>query len=499
MKMAEKHSEEPGHNGPPVEYHHTDLTALLRAAQSSVDEFRSNEECMLALPPHNTLSENVDRSDVDKPEVSSPFSSSSGKSVAFSSASLESLYHRVLKIQAPMVRCSRPAFRKLCRLWGTDISYTHMIMAESFVNSPLARDADFALYHGEDKLIVQLASPGGPTAAEAAVWLQPYCDAIDINCGCPQKWAIQEGIGSAMLEKPERVADMVKCIRNAVGCGHPSIPCVVKMRVKNDIRESVDFARQCEAAGASWLTVHGRTPQCGSSAPVRWDSIRTIRAAVSIPLVANGGVTDPGSALRTALGCHAGGVMSGNGLLDNPAAFTVYNPHSGRIISSDGDGGVRAEWSFLPSPYDPLFGYNVLYPRHGGTATTAPAMEPEPPRQQRRVDPVFLPPGGGFGKKHSMSDHPLTVWSLPCTPMEVISDFIRLAVDTDLACAATIQHVLRMARPYLSPSERSYMALLRSNLAVMAAIEECGLYTTRGKYQSSPHRVSQTSSSDSEP
>lgn len=466
-----------------VKYRHTNLTEILQASQSAVDAFCSSEECPSDVsppPPLIQVGEPRDSRPPTTPRLCTSSATDLDLVVPFASASLTSLYGSIVKIQAPMVRCSRPAFRKLCRLWGTDLSYTHMIMAESFVNSPLARDADFGLYRGEDKLIVQLASPGGPTAGEAAVWLRPYCDAIDINCGCPQKWAIQEGIGSAMLEKPQQVADMVKCIRNAVGCGHPSIPCVVKMRVKNDIRESIEFARQCEAAGASWLTVHGRTPQCSSSAPVRWESIRAIRNAVSIPVVANGGVVDPSSALRTAIGCHVGGVMSGNGLLDNPAAFTLLDP--------------KARWTFLPTPFDPFFGFSPLYPRPS-LVNGAAGASPEPPAQQRRLEPhqqqsfglisasITAAPTGSTGKPKGEID-PLAAWSLPSTPIEVISDFIRLAVDTDLACTATIQHLLRMARPYLSPSERSYIALLRSNLAVMVAVEECGLYTTRGKYSS---------------
>eukprot|EP00796_Vickermania_ingenoplastis_P007222 gene7222-5075_t len=338
---------------------------------------------------------------------------------------------------------------KLCRLWGTDVSYTHMIMANSFVQSSAARDADFALYAGENCLVTQIAAHNGPEAGKAAVLLQNWCDAIDINCGCPQKWAIQEGIGSALLDSPEKVADMVRCIRNAVE-GGPALPCVVKMRVKDDLRCSVDFAQQCVAAGASWLTVHGRTPQCGSSAPVRWESIQTIREAVSVPVIVNGGVYDPSSALQAAVRCGAGGVMAGNGLLDNPASF--FTAETGE--------GLLEDVTFTPGPFHPVLGFS--------------ADEPWP--TQRRLEaPLIWPrrPRSGC----------MELWGLPLTPLEAVSDFVRLARDTDLATTAAVHHLLRMARPYLSPAERSYIALLRSNLSLFVAVEECGLYTTAGRFR----------------
>lgn len=408
-------------------YKHTDLVELLQNAQRSVDSFI---QCHDPLEP--TLRE------CGLSSLSDP---------------LTSLYSTSVKIQAPMVRCSRPAFRKLCRLWGTDVSYTHMIMAESFTHSSLARDADFALYSGEDRLVVQLASPGGPAAAAAAALLQPYCDAIDINCGCPQKWAMQEGIGAAMLEKPEVVADMIKCIRNVETLeGRPVLPCVVKMRVKEDIRQSIEFARQCVAAGASWITVHGRTPQDASSAPMRYDRIRSIRDALpsAVPLVANGSVTSPASALYAALSARSAGVMAGGGLLDNPMAFDL-------------PAAAAEPLTFLPCPYDPIFGPSVLYRPSCASSGQVPPTPVEHGESSPFHSPAFIGP-------------------LP-TPLEVISDFIRLAVDTDLHCTATVHHLLRMARDYLSPTERSYIASLRTNLAVMVAMEECGLYTVAGRYR----------------
>lgn len=404
-------------------YLHADLVNELRTAQDRV------KTVLKSIP------------DDEKQSINSPLCINDQEWVA-------PLYSCVVKIQAPMVRYSRPAFRKLCRLWGTDISYTHMIMANSFTSSSYARNADFALYQGESKLIVQLASRSGPEAAQAAAMLQPYCDAIDLNCGCPQKWAIQEGIGSAMLEKPEQVVDIVRCIRNGLE-GGTSVACVVKMRVKDDIRQSVEFARQCVAAGASWLTVHGRTPQCAASAPMRWESVKAIGDAVDVPVVANGAVSDPRTALWTALRCESAGVMSANGLLDNPAAF--YVPQANDTLS------------LLPYPRDRILGSSPLYPN----------------LSRKRFRECSAPSGS------SLTPRPFPALKsllLPRTPIEVISDFLRLSVAMDLSYTTCVQHFLRMSRVYLSPAERAYMALLRSNISLLVAAEECGLYTANGKY-----------------
>ncbi|TPP50409.1 Dihydrouridine synthase (Dus) family protein [Leishmania donovani] len=367
-----------------------------------------------------------------------------------SNASLDwrQLYCSLCLIQAPMVRCSRPAFRQVCRAWGARVSYTHMLIAESFVKSPHARHAEFARYEGEDRLVVQLAAKSGPAAAQAAVLLRPYCDGIDLNCGCPQRWAMKEGIGSALLDQPERVADMVRSIRNAMpdgstastivgnGCEYgsctstvpPFLPCVVKMRIKDDLRRSVDFARQCEAAGVSWLTVHGRTPTCHPSAAVQFEAVKLIRENLSVPVVLNGGVTDVSTAMEAALRTGCGGLMSANGLLDNPAMFYCGASRA----------AAEAEMSFA---------------RAAGDGHPEPAIPPAP---------------GVFSEVFSPVQPVSFLWAPDRSNAE--AGLLRYTVP-DMWQAA---QVLRMARLYVSPAERSHIALLRSNLSVLNALQEIG-------------------------
>lgn len=81
-------------------------------------------------------------------------------------------------------------------------------------------------------LLAQFASPNAASLADAAELIAPYIDGLDINCGCPQKWAFHEGIGCALLRKPELVADMIRCTKDRMGWGWP-----VSIKIRIDPEE----------------------------------------------------------------------------------------------------------------------------------------------------------------------------------------------------------------------------------------------------------------------
>ena len=194
---------------------------------------------------------------------------------------------------APMVRYSHLPFRLLCRQYGADIAFTPMIIAAGFNRSQLARNADFQTNHSQPSthtdtaqherptkrgtgnewgciadrsvlcvwrcvvdqpLIVQFGCDNPNDLQMAASLALPYVQGIDLNCGCPQRWAIKSGYGAALIEKPELVHAMVRSVRNVT-----TLPVSIKIRVKDDIHRTVELVRQAEAAGVSFITVHGRT------------------------------------------------------------------------------------------------------------------------------------------------------------------------------------------------------------------------------------------------
>uniref|UniRef100_UPI0037E9BA18 B-cell receptor-associated protein 29-like isoform X2 n=1 Tax=Semicossyphus pulcher TaxID=241346 RepID=UPI0037E9BA18 len=194
---------------------------------------------------------------------------------------------KVLKICAPMVRYSKLAFRSLVRKYDCDICFTPMIVAADFMRSVKARDSEFTTSENDRPLIVQFAAHDAQSLADAACVVAPFSDGVDLNCGCPQRWAMSAGYGACLINKPELVKDMVRTVRNQVD--NPNYTASIKIRIHKDLRQTVDLCQKAESAGVSWITVHGRTSE-ERHQPVHYDAIKTIKDSVSVPVIANGDI-----------------------------------------------------------------------------------------------------------------------------------------------------------------------------------------------------------------
>jgi len=227
-------------------------------------------------------------------------------------------------ICAPMVRYSKLAFRLLVRLYGCDVAYTPMILADSFYKSQKARLGEFTTNPEDTPTIVQFAANEAIYFAGAAELVYRHCRGVDLNCGCPQRWAIKEGIGACLIDKPEFVSDLVKQTRAKIS--DPDFSVSVKIRVHGDLSRTVDLCRQVEAAGVSFITVHGRTRKQKSSEaePVNLEAIRTIKDSLNIPVVANGDITSLADVDHTVSMTGCDGLMAARGLLENPAMYAGY-------------------------------------------------------------------------------------------------------------------------------------------------------------------------------
>lgn len=147
---------------------------------------------------------------------------------------------------------TRLPFRLLCRRWGCDVAFSSMIVAEDFNSSPEARKAEFVTSLEDGPLVVQFAAKTPRALAKAAERVAHACDAIDLNCGCPQRWAIQEGIGCALLQRPELIRDMVREAKEATG----GLPVSIKIRldVTGDLAKTIDLCRKAESVGVEWIS-----------------------------------------------------------------------------------------------------------------------------------------------------------------------------------------------------------------------------------------------------
>jgi nifR3 family TIM-barrel protein len=140
-------------------------------------------------------------------------------------------------------------------------------------------------------------------------------DTIDINMGCPVNKITRKGGGSSLLKDPEMAVTIAQTIVEAV-----AVPVSVKTRIGWDEEHinAVEFAHRMEDTGVQMLTLHGRTRAQGYTGPARWDWIAKVKAALSIPVIANGDIDSVEAATRCLAQTGADGVMCSRGTLGYP-------------------------------------------------------------------------------------------------------------------------------------------------------------------------------------
>lgn len=230
-----------------------------------------------------------------------------------------------------MVRYSKLPFRLLARDYQTDVTYTPMILAHEFTRSHIARDSDFTTHPLEREptsdgrehvLIAQFASSGLNDFARASELIAPWVDGVNLNCGCPQSWAIKEGIGCSLMDHPETVAKMVKAARERLS---PEKSVSVKIRISKDLEQTKRWIDVVQAANVDYITIHGRTKNQRSSTPPNYEAIRVLKEYASVPIVANGDAYSLADVNDIASRTDADGVMAARGVLENPAMFAGFD------------------------------------------------------------------------------------------------------------------------------------------------------------------------------
>ena len=171
----------------------------------------------------------------------------------------------------------------------------------------------------EDRpLVVQFCANDPDILLKAAKYVENDCDAVDINLGCPQGIAKKGHYGSFLLEETDLIVSMVRKLKENL-----KVPVTCKIRCLPNEADTLALARAIEQAGASLLTVHGRTRDHNKQTvgPANWAIIRRIKQELRIPVICNGGIStfeDVQSALKFT-GCD--GVMSSESILEYPALF----------------------------------------------------------------------------------------------------------------------------------------------------------------------------------
>ncbi|WP_051463613.1 tRNA dihydrouridine synthase DusB [Leptolyngbya sp. PCC 6406] len=224
------------------------------------------------------------------------------------------LHSRVF--QSPLSGVTDLVFRRLVRRYApTAMLYTEMVHAAGVCHVDTLPQI-MAVDPGEHPISIQLFDCRPDFLAVAAQRaVAEGADTIDLNMGCPVNKITRKGGGSSLLKDPATAEAIVAAVVAAV-----AVPVSVKTRIgwDDDHINAVEFARRMEAAGAQMLTLHARTRAQGYTGPARWDWIARVKAALSIPVIANGDITSIDTAVACLEQTGADGVMCSRGTLGNP-------------------------------------------------------------------------------------------------------------------------------------------------------------------------------------
>lgn len=220
---------------------------------------------------------------------------------------------------APMAGVTDRPFRQLCRRLGAGLVVSEMLSSNPRVWNT-AKSKQRMDHSGESGIrSVQIAGADPQLMAEAAKFnVTNGAQIIDINMGCPAKKVNKKLAGSALLQHPDLVRSIVQAVVAAV-----PVPVTLKIRTGWDTqnRNGVEIARIAQDCGIQSLVVHGRTRSCMYKGHAEYDTIRQIKRAVSIPVVANGDITSPQKAKEVLDFTEADALMIGRGAQGNPWIF----------------------------------------------------------------------------------------------------------------------------------------------------------------------------------
>ena len=220
---------------------------------------------------------------------------------------------------APMAGVTDLAFRTVCAELGADMTVTEMVSSRALVyqdkkSAALLKKTPTGLcgaqIFGNDPAIM---AQGARLAMEIS-----GADFLDINMGCPMPKIANSGDGCGLMRTPDLAADIVKAVAAAV-----AVPVTVKCRLgwdKGNINV-LEFTRRMEDAGAAMITVHGRTRSQLYSGVADWDTIAKVKQQLSVPVIANGDIVSPETALRCLKWTGADGIMIGRATFGDPWIF----------------------------------------------------------------------------------------------------------------------------------------------------------------------------------
>ncbi|CAK9079796.1 unnamed protein product [Durusdinium trenchii] len=259
---------------------------------------------------------------------------------------------RNVEVLAPMVRAGTLPLRLECLRYGASLVYGEEIIDRKLIGaqrvenhafgcidyvSPREKVSVFSTCATETKKVIfQLGTARAPLAVEAARLVCQDVSGIDVNMGCPKSFSVKGGMGAALLDKPEVVAEILTSLRRALP-SEKSLTCKIRMLPSTD--KTRDFMRICEKSGAEAITVHLRLRDERPAEPAHWDEMARVWDAVKVPVLANGDFfnrrqIDEFWKHCSEKECQVSGVMIARGALWNPSIFSRDPPNFDDMVKS---------------------------------------------------------------------------------------------------------------------------------------------------------------------
>lgn len=223
---------------------------------------------------------------------------------------------------APMAGVTDRPFRQLCKRLGAGYAVSEMVTSRPDLWASL-KTSRRANHEGESgPIAVQIAGTDARMMAEAAVYnVDRGAQIIDINMGCPAKKVCNKWAGSALMQDETLAISIVDAVVQA--CAPSNVPVTLKMRTGwcQTHKNALSIALAAQNAGVQMLTVHGRTREQGYKGVAEYETIRAVKAALSIPVVANGDIDSPEKALQVLQATGADAIMIGRAAQGRPWIF----------------------------------------------------------------------------------------------------------------------------------------------------------------------------------
>ena len=237
---------------------------------------------------------------------------------------------------APMAGVTDRPFRQLCRGFGAGYAVSEMVTSRRDLWHTLktSRRADHTGEPGP--IAVQIAGTDAAMMAAAAAYnIDRGAQIIDINMGCPAKKVCNKWAGSALMQDEALALQIIEAV--VAACAPHGVPVTLKMRTgwSVQVKNALNIARAAESAGVQMVTVHGRTREQGYKGAAEYATIAAVKAALRIPVVANGDIDSPHKAQAVLRATGADALMIGRAAQGRPWVFReiAHYLHTGALLA----------------------------------------------------------------------------------------------------------------------------------------------------------------------